>query len=517
MANDIAVSMYLNNQKYMQGMSASKGALVIYNKQLGLSQRTQEHFEQTLHQSSNAFRINQSAMSNAIFMAEDMSSVYGTSGLAGAIRAGSNNLTMMLAPLGGWVMAAGVATTAALQLYLAFNKDAEGAKNARDKVDEYKDALDEQAGRIDRLTRLRRQLGRAESSSETGGLKQQVQDDIASIDAQIAAFEKQKKAAQERQAELQKRGQSFEQAAKDNPMSSAGVAAKAAYDAAKEQAAKVEELENRRQKLIEERAQKEQEAAMIAQRHNAIVRREVVQANQEQIAAVDEQIQKDREAADAAIQNQQRVKDNARKNTDDERRMKQQFERRSVAQSTVRGSRDFALAFARTAQSNTAGLSKRELASQQAMERKRAQFMQNDRGLFGDRRKKEAWNIAEQQRWKVDNNFRQMALGYEFSDKYVSPSQKMKNRERLGPAWDQYNQRTAAEAVARKKEKINNAPREQVKEQMADQKQVSEKLAKSQEEATNSMNELTEQIREQNRLASQRPSDLSLSLGALGG
>jgi len=52
---------------------------------------------------------------------------------------------------------------------------------------------------------------------------------------------------------------------------------------------------------------------------------------------------------------------------------------------------------------------------------------------------------------------------------------------------------------------------------MADQKQVSEKLAKSQEEATNSMNELTEQIREQNRLASQRPSDLSLSLGALGG
>jgi len=437
MANDIAVSMYLNNQQYMQGMNASKGALLIYNKQVGLSQKTMERFEQTMNQSSRALRINQSVMSNAVFMVEDMASVYGTMGLAGAVRAGSNNLTMMAAAFGPWAMAGAVAVTTATQLYLAFNKDADSAKNAKDAVDEYKDALDEQSGRIDNLTRLRRQLARATDSNETGGLKEQVQDDIASINEQIKAFEKQKRAEQDRRKELMQRGQQFEQAAGDNPMSSAAQAANAAFDAAKEQAEKVAETQSRINKLIEERAQKEQEAAMIAQKHNAIVRREVVQGNQEQIAAVQEQIQKDREAANAAIQNQRRVQDNARKNADDNQRMNPRFERRDVAQSTARGSSDFAKAFAATAQS-LAGMTKRE--------------------------------------------------------------------------------RMAAEAVARKKEKIENAPRRQIKEQMAardKQEKSSEKLAKKQEEATKSMDELTEQIREQNRLNAQRPSDLSLSLGAL--
>jgi len=437
MANDIAVSMYLNNQKYMQGMNASKGALLIYNKQVGLSEKTMQRFESTMNRSSQAMRVNQSVISNGIFMVEDMASVYGTMGLAGAIRAGSNNLTMMAAAFGPWAMAGAVAVTTATQLYLAFNKDAEGAKNAKDAVNEYKDALDEQSGRIDRMTRLRRQLSRATESRETGSLKEQVQDDIASIDAQIEGFEKQRKAESDRQKELLQRGQQFEQAAGDNPMSSAAQAANAAYDAAKEQAEKVAETQGRINKLIEERAQKEQEAAMINRKHNALVRREVVQGNQEQIAAVEKQIQKDREAADAAIQNQQRVKDNARRNMDDDRRTNPRFERRDVAASTSRGSRDFAMAFAQSAQS-TAGMTKRE--------------------------------------------------------------------------------RMAAEAVARKKERIENAPRRQFKEQMAardKQEKSSEKLAKKQEEATKSMEELTEQIREQNRIAAQRPADIGLSLGAL--
>lgn len=413
MANDIAVSMYLNNKQYMQSMNASQGALLIYNKQVGLSQKTMQHFEQTMHRSSNALRINQSAMSNAIFMVEDMSSVYGTSGLAGAIRAGSNNLTMMLAPLGAWAMAAGVATTAALQLYMAFNKDAEGAKNAKDKVDEYKDALDEQAGRIDRLTRLRRQLNRADDSRETGGLRDQVQDDIASIDAQIAAFEKQKKAANERRQELLNQGQMFEQAAGDNPYSSAAQAANNAFDAAKEQQQQIAELEKRRQQLIDERAQKEQEAAMIAQRHNQLVQQEVIKANQEQIAAVEEQIRKDQELTQSKLNNQKQIANAKQKDTGRTDR-RNEFQQRPNDPSGARmGDKSFAESMARARQGGFEGidisqLSKRDQASYAAMQRKADNLTQgNFRDNFADRRDKagnELWNQMHDKGFQPQRN-----------------------------------------------------------------------------------------------------------------
>lgn len=438
MANDIAVSMYLNNQQYMQGMNASKGALLIYNKQVGLSQKTMERFEQTMNQSSRAMRINQSVISNGIFMVEDMASVYGTSGLAGAIRAGSNNLTMMAAAFGPWGMAAAVTLTTVTQLWLALRGEQEKATK---EVDNYRDALQESLGNIDSMTRLNRQLARSTGSQETGGLKERAEDELASLNNQIKHLEEQKKILETPDVKLLRRAKMFEEAAKNNPYSAAAQAANNLYDQIKNRRQAERNMaelnEEKFQSLLRQREQKEKELHQIKQKHNAIIRREVVQNNLQQVAAVQEQIQKDREAADAAIQNQQRVKDNARRNADDNQRMTPRFERRDVAQSTARGSSDFARAFAATAQS-TAGMTKRE--------------------------------------------------------------------------------RLAAEAVARKREKIENAPRRQIKEQMAardKQEESQKKLVKKHDESINAMGELTEQIREQNRLNAQRPSDLSLSLGAL--
>jgi len=397
MANDIAVSMYLNNQKYMQGMNASKGALLNWNKQIGLSQKTMQRFEQTMDQSSKSWRVNQSLISNSIFMVEDAASVYGTMGLAGSVRAASNNLTMMAMAFGPWTMAAAVAASTATQLYFALNKDADAAEKAKNEVDEYKNALDEQAGRIDRLTRLRRDLANADDSNQTSGMREQAMADQESIKNQIEAFKRQKEDLEKTREQLLTRGQMFEQAAGSNPQSAAAIAANAAFDEAKKQQSKIEELEGRLQKLIEERGQKEEELAMIRQKHNKLIQAEVVRANNEEIAALEEKIRKDREAADLAIQNQNRVAENQhsvdRNKPDKPDRMR--ADRPANPSGARMGDREFSERMAKARRQGFVGpdLSQRQQQSIDTMQKNKDRLQQDDLRPGFDKQRKET--IAE--------------------------------------------------------------------------------------------------------------------------
>lgn len=400
MANDIAVSMYLNNKQYMQSMNASKGALLIYNKQVGLSQKTMQHFEQTMNRSSRSMRMNQSVISNGIFLVEDMASVYGTMGLAGAIRAGSNNLTMMAAAFGPWAMAGTVAVTTITQLWLALTKE---EKNAKDEADNYQDALDEQMGKIDRMTRLRRQLSRASESSETSSLKQNAEDDLASIKNQIAALEEQRAILNTPDVQLLKRAKMFEEAAKDNPYSAAAKAANNLYNQIKDRQQAESNMqalnEKKYQSLLKERSDKEEELALIRKKNNALVQQEVIKANQEQIAAVEEQIRKDQELTQNKLHNQKQIADAKRKDTQRNDR-RDEFQRRPNNPSGARmGDREFADSMARARRQGFVDpkLSEREQQSVDTLRANKDRLQRDDmRGTFDKQRQQQIDDINKQ-------------------------------------------------------------------------------------------------------------------------
>lgn len=77
------------------------------------------------------------AVSQLAFAADDVVQVYGQSGVAGALRAASNNISMMAASLFGvkGLMIA-VAASAATQLVMSFSKTKDAAKGAADGIDE---------------------------------------------------------------------------------------------------------------------------------------------------------------------------------------------------------------------------------------------------------------------------------------------------------------------------------------------------------------------------------------------
>jgi len=429
MANDIAISVGLQNQQYTQAMHQSRQAAENYNKTLQKSQTSFRQYEKSMNRSSGSMRINTNVMQNAIYMVEDMSSVYGTSGLAGAIRAGSNNLTMMASALGPWGMAAAVAISSATQLYLAFNKNADSAAAASEALKKYGEQLEEIMNIEAQRVQFQHSLRDADTAASASRLLKSEKDTLDTIQAQIAKAKELEEQRKQELETLQKRKQVLE-ARTQQDLGPMGPGIGQIDDGSREDTAKqVAELEkkiaenkaqqtgnqNRLNDLVVQQAAQEEriakarknamemaksENARLQENKRAMLSAKKAQQDRERAAKRELENEKAIAAATAVAANNKRVIQNQQVNVN---------ARRSVAQSTVRGSRDFALAFARTAQSNTAGLSKRDLASQQAMERKRAQFMQNDRGLFGDRRKKEAWNIAEQQRWKVDNNFRQMS------------------------------------------------------------------------------------------------------------
>ena len=119
---------------------------------------------------------------NAIFGVEDVASTVGTGGLAGAVRAASNNMTMMLMAVGGpWMTAFGVAAAATLQLALALDLFGESADKAAEKakklLDDYVKGLKEGMRQQETIHNFNRRIldGTIEQrKAAIDGLKEQI-------------------------------------------------------------------------------------------------------------------------------------------------------------------------------------------------------------------------------------------------------------------------------------------------------------------------------------------------------
>src|SRR5262245_37718568 len=148
-AGNIVVQMQLNNGQFVQAMNVSvqhTNAMTRSIQRLG-----HQHAATTrqVSQSTAAFRRNNEIMRNGIYLVEDAASVYGTQGLAGAVRAASNNLTMMAMTMGGpWMAAITVATVAITQLWLAFKKGKDVNKEVGPSIDSLIERGKEAANRM---------------------------------------------------------------------------------------------------------------------------------------------------------------------------------------------------------------------------------------------------------------------------------------------------------------------------------------------------------------------------------
>lgn len=212
MANDISTRLVLENREYQRRLLESRQKMWEFAKGADAATRDAANaFRRmnaevrtataTFGKATSAVRVNQSVISNAVFMVEDAASVWGTMGLAGAVRAASNNLTMMAAAFGPWAMVATVAVTTATQLYLAFNKTnkeeekaVEAHKSAADAIRERTAAMREQ---LDFQRELQKATDHAESidvGKEQGRKVNELRRSAAMIQEEITA--KQREMAQ---------------------------------------------------------------------------------------------------------------------------------------------------------------------------------------------------------------------------------------------------------------------------------------------------------------------------------
>jgi len=145
MANDIAVVMNLQSRGYVEAMRQSMVATENYSRSVGRAKVNFLAYEKGLQRATQMTGQNRMVLQNSIYMVEDAASVYGTMGFAGAVRAASNNLTVMAGAFGPWGMAATVATTTALQLYMALTKDKEAAEDASHAMKDHVEKLKEQS------------------------------------------------------------------------------------------------------------------------------------------------------------------------------------------------------------------------------------------------------------------------------------------------------------------------------------------------------------------------------------
>jgi hypothetical protein len=121
---------------------------------------------------------------NAIFGVEDVASTVGTGGLSGAVRAASNNVTMMLMAVGGpWLTAFGVAAAAALQLALALDLFGEKADETAEKLKEVGEAY---ADALQKGMKSQEQIHKFNKTIKEGTIEQR-QAAIKSLEEQIEA------------------------------------------------------------------------------------------------------------------------------------------------------------------------------------------------------------------------------------------------------------------------------------------------------------------------------------------
>lgn len=382
--------------------------------------------EQTGKSVRRAGRDTRQFQQNLIFAAEDAMAVYGTTGLSGVLRATSNNITMMamaLAP--GSALASGltVAAVGVGQLAMAWFTAGEEARKAEAKQKKAAaaarpvDLLKDQLAAIKEEGQFRHSLREKD--------KEQIQEIIDAEKNNLAINQEQRAVADQSQKQARAQLEMRRKAEKELVESGKREARASAFA---DQNASQQELKRIQEKIDAEQALQDTLRANLAGMESEEVLKE-------RIAGYDESIKdlaKEREQTEHRIAIATEAQATAAE-------AKTKKIARNV-RSAVDGSKEFAEAFM-SSWAGTDGAkteTPRERASREAMERKRAQFMQTDRGMFGDRRKKEAWNIAEEQKWNVDENFRVEALRYEISDQFVSDAQKAKNRERVQPSWDTY-------------------------------------------------------------------------------
>lgn len=184
MANDIAVSLNLQSRGYIDAMRRSMDATENYSRSVSRAKVNFLSYEKGLARATAMSGQHRMVLQNSIFMVEDAASVYGTMGLAGAVRAASNNLTMMAAAFGPWGMAATVAVTTATQLYLALTKDKEAAKDASDAMAEHVEKLKEQSDAAKEASKQDREFregSRSELADKYKEAKNQVEDTKAAL------------------------------------------------------------------------------------------------------------------------------------------------------------------------------------------------------------------------------------------------------------------------------------------------------------------------------------------------
>lgn len=156
MANDIAVNLIAKTEAFQRGF-ARAGFMVRelsgdMNKSIKHHQRmaaTAEKTSKSIKKAATSTRESAKSMSKATqaatqmtFAIDDAASVYGTSGLAGSVRAAANNLTMVAAIMGG--LQAQIAATVILvgiQLWQALDKTEKKAEKSTDAMDRLRKSL----------------------------------------------------------------------------------------------------------------------------------------------------------------------------------------------------------------------------------------------------------------------------------------------------------------------------------------------------------------------------------------
>jgi len=220
----------------------------------------------------------QMAINQAIFAVDDAVTVYGTMGLAGAVRAASNNLTMMAGLLGGpWGLAIGVAIAAATQLYFTLNKAAEATKDAEKAESAYQKTLSKRNNIIRSLMSLNQSIDTMDSEED-------VDREIKGREGELETIQKQQEYGERVRDQLQEKLERMKQKAAEIAPNT-GIwdlwgAKTNAYNIFMKEIAKTQGQLNAQQKdlanLADERYAKEQELNLLLAKRPEILRREAM-------------------------------------------------------------------------------------------------------------------------------------------------------------------------------------------------------------------------------------------------
>jgi len=142
---DLALNLIARTQHYNSGMREAAKETQSYQKQTQTAAKFTREMGRSMSMAGRQSRDVSGKMSQAqmaatqmTFAIDDAASVYGTTGLAGAVRASANNLTMVAMLMGG--LKAQIAATAVMvgvQLWMAFDKADKKVQDANESLKRY--------------------------------------------------------------------------------------------------------------------------------------------------------------------------------------------------------------------------------------------------------------------------------------------------------------------------------------------------------------------------------------------